>query len=145
MALTGEQDAEYRELFSTFDKDNDGLITAQELGSVIKSLGYNPTDENLKTMIDKVDSDKDGKINYEEFKVMMSQSSNESTEDLREAFKVYDKDGNGYISAAELKSTMHSLGLKLNDEEVEAMISQADINKDGRIDYEEFIKMMKNQ
>src|SRR5690242_11259047 len=53
------------------------------------------------------------------------------------AFKVFDKDGNGFISAAELRHVMTNLGEKLTDEEVDEMIREADIDGDGQINYEE--------
>ena len=55
---------------------------------------------------------------------------------------MFDKDGNGFISAAELRHVMTNLGEKLTDEEVDEMIREADIDGDGQINYEEFAKMM---
>ena len=66
----------------------------------------------------------------------------DTEEELMEAFKVFDKDGNGYITALELSSVMNSLGEKLTEEEVEEMIREADIDGDGQIDYDEFVRMM---
>merc|ERR1712187_940162 len=63
-------------------------------------------------------------------------------EELNEAFKVFDRDGNGFISAAELRPVMTHLGEKLTDEEVDEMIREADVDGDGQINYEEFVKMM---
>jgi hypothetical protein len=60
---------------------------------------------------------------------------------LLEAFKVFDKDGNAFISAAELKHAMSKLGEKLTDEEVDDMIREADIDGDGQINFEEFVKV----
>lgn len=60
----------------------------------------------------------------------------DSEEELREAFKVFDKDGSGDISAAELRHVMTSLGEKLTDEEVDEMIREADIDGDGKVNYE---------
>jgi len=59
-----------------------------------------------------------------------------------EAFMVFDKDGNGFISAAELRHVMTNLGEKLTDEEVDEMIREADIDGDGQVNYEEFVTMM---
>nr|2KZ2_A Chain A, Calmodulin [Gallus gallus] len=66
----------------------------------------------------------------------------DSEEEIREAFRVEDKDGNGYISAAELRHVMTNLGEKLTDEEVDEMIREADIDGDGQVNYEEFVQMM---
>ncbi|CAI9118355.1 OLC1v1019915C1 [Oldenlandia corymbosa var. corymbosa] len=65
-------------------------------------------------------------------------------EELKEAFKVFDKDQNGYISASELRHVMINLGEKLTDEEVEQMIREADLDGDGQVNYDEFVKMMTN-
>jgi len=61
---------------------------------------------------------------------------NDSEEEIREAFRVFDKDGNGFISAAELRHVMTNLGEKLTDEEVDEMIREADIDGDGQVNYE---------
>merc|ERR1719210_1722914 len=66
----------------------------------------------------------------------------DSEEEIREAFRVFDKDGNGFISAAELRHVMTNLGEKLTDEEVDEMIREADIDGDGQVNYEEFVTMM---
>ena len=55
---------------------------------------------------------------------------------LFQAFRVFDKDGNGFISAAELRHVMTNLGEKLTDEEVDEMIREADIDGDGQVNYE---------
>ena len=62
-------------------------------------------------------------------------------DEIRQAFKVFDKDGNGYISAAELRQVMTNLGKKLTDAELDGMIRQADDDNDGQINYEEFVKV----
>lgn len=66
------------------------------------------------------------------------QNDNQQSDDLNmeEAFKVFDKDGNGFISAAELRNVMVNLGEKLTDEEVENMIREADVDGDGQINYQ---------
>ncbi len=58
----------------------------------------------------------------------------DSEEEIREAFKVFDRDNNGFISAAELRHVMTSIGEKLTNEEVDEMIREADQDGDGRID-----------
>jgi calmodulin len=63
----------------------------------------------------------------------------DSEEEIKEAFRVFDKDGNGYISAAELRHVMTNLGEKLTDEEVDEMIREADIDGDGQVNYEGMI------
>ena len=66
----------------------------------------------------------------------------DTDEEIKEAFRVFDKDGNGFISAAELRHVMTNLGEKLTDEEVDEMIREADIDGDGQVNYEGRCKKM---
>lgn len=145
--LTEEQIAEFKEAFQIFDKDGDGLITTKELGTVMRSLGQNLSEEELKTMIEEVDTDKSGTIDFQEFLGLMAWKMKETDieEELIEAFKVFDRDGNGLISAHELRFVMSTSGEQLTEEDIEEMIREADENGDGYIDYEEFVKMMMSQ
>lgn len=59
----------------------------------------------------------------------------ESSENLREAFRIFDKDGNGMINASELRHILTNLGEKLTEEEVDEMIREADITGDGQVNY----------
>ena len=92
--------------------DGDGTITTHELGTVMRSLGQNPTEAELQDMINEVDADGNGTIDFPEFLTMMARKmrDTDSEEEIREAFKVFDKDGNGFISAAELRHVMTNLG-----------------------------------
>ncbi|KAG9048783.1 Calmodulin [Tulasnella sp. UAMH 9824] len=142
--MSEEQISEFKEAFSLFDKDGDGTITTRELGTVMRSLGQNPTEAELQDMINEVDADGNGTIDFPEFLTMMARKmkDTDSEEEIKEAFKVFDKDGNGYISAAELRHVMTNLGEKLSETEVDEMIREADVDGDGQINYEEFVKMM---
>ncbi|CAD6216575.1 unnamed protein product [Miscanthus lutarioriparius] len=142
--LTDDQIAEFKEAFSLFDKDGDGCITTKELGTVMRSLGQNPTEAELQDMINEVDADGNGTIDFPEFLNLMARKmkDTDSEEELKEAFRVFDKDQNGFISAAELRHVMTNLGEKLTDEEVDEMIREADVDGDGQINYEEFVKVM---
>jgi len=70
--LTEEQIAEFKEAFSMLDRDGDGTINTGELGTVLRSLGQNPTEAELQDMINEVDKDGNGTIDFEEFQQMMA-------------------------------------------------------------------------
>ena len=66
----------------------------------------------------------------------------DAEEEVINAFKVLDKDGQGIISSTELRHLMTTLGDKLTEEEVDEMIKEADFDGNGSINYEEFVRMM---
>ncbi|XP_034662746.1 calmodulin-related protein 97A-like [Drosophila subobscura] len=142
--LTEEQIAEFKEAFSLFDKDGSGSITTRELGVLMRSLGQNPTEAELQDLVNEVDIDGNGEIDFNEFCSMMSKQIRETDteEEMREAFKIFDRDLDGFISPAELRFVMINLGEKVTDEEIDEMIREADFDGDGLINYEEFVWMI---
>ncbi|KAL4238174.1 hypothetical protein ACF0H5_002886 [Mactra antiquata] len=145
--LTDEQIEELKASFAMFDQDNDGTISTKELGVVMTSLGQYPTEHELQEMINEVDIDGNGTIEFPEFCEMMMKriSENNENSDFLEAFKVFDSNDDGYISPAELKIAMINLGEKMNDEEINEMVREADLDGDGRISFDEFVRMMKTK
>ena len=91
-------------------------------------------------MINTVDADGSGTIDFPEFLKMMANKTKDenSEEEIREAFRVFDKDGNGVVTPSELRNVLHHIGEKLTDEEIDEMIEEADMDGDGTINYEEF-------
>lgn len=79
-----------------------------------------------------------GVIDFEEFLEMIVKEMNktDTEEEMREAFKIFDRSGNGFITAKELKHGMVYMGERLSDEEVEEMMREADSDGDGRISFE---------
>merc|ERR1712172_220262 len=143
--LTEEQVADFKEVFSLIDKNADGAITIKELGSAMRSMGQSPTDEELQEMIKEVDSNGNGTIEFSEFLSKMAGKmafSPISEKEIYDAFRVFDKDGNGFISPAELRYVMSKMGQVITDDEVDQMIQEADLDGDGQVNYREFVKMM---
>ncbi|XP_048259366.1 calmodulin-like protein 12 [Haliotis rufescens] len=146
--MSEKQKAEYQEAFDLFDKDGDGTITTAELGDVIRSLGGEVTESQLADIVKEVDTNKNGKIEFIEFATMMADTVEEQQSDseMLRAFKVFDKDNNGFISKSELRQVMVSLeGHKVTEQEINEMIIEADVDGDGRINYEEFVRMITEQ
>ena len=142
--LNEDQINEFKQTFDKFDIDGDNTINTKELGHVMRQLGQNPTEAELQDMINEVDADGSGSIEFDEFKILMHKKilASDTEEDLMEAFKVFDQDGDQLISMGELSNVIHILGGKLTHEEIEEMIKEADIDGDGYINYEEFVRMM---
>ena len=111
----------------------------------MKSLGQDPTEEELARMIQSVDDNGNNEIDFQEFLILMSSNksnSNDPDRELKDAFAVFDTDGSGLISRSELKRLMNNLGQTLSDEELDAMMSEVDKDGNGEIDFEEFKAMM---
>ena len=138
---------EFKEVFNIFDKDKDGYITAKELGDLIRNLGQNPTEAEIQNMINEVDINNNGAIDFKEFlDIMLKKLKDfESEEELIEAFKIFDKDGNGLIGSEELLNVMLTLGEDSNKEEIEDLINEVDLDRDGLINYEEFLRLISNK
>ncbi|XP_010024216.1 calmodulin-like protein 11 [Eucalyptus grandis] len=144
--LTKEQILEFQETFCLFDEDGYGCMTFEEFATIIKSLDHSLSKKELQDMIDKATAaDGNGVIEFAKFMGLMAHDIKEATdeeEELKEAFKVFDKDQDGYISPSELRHVMINLGEKLTEEEAQQMISEADLDGDGQVDFEEFVKLM---
>ncbi|GBF95669.1 calmodulin [Raphidocelis subcapitata] len=142
--LTDQQTADCKEAFALFDQDNDGCITTAELGTVMRALGKNPTEAEIKLLAREIDPDGRGTVNLQEFLGVMSRDirSYDSETDIRNAWKVFDKEGRGWISAAELRHVLTSIGEKLGPDEMDAMMAESDPDGDGKIQYDEFVRML---
>jgi len=95
------------------------------------------TDGELQDLINEVDTDNCGIVDFPDFLAAMARMEKKkgSEEEIRETFRAF-KDGNGFITAPELRHVMLNLGVELSDDEVDEMIREADINGDGEVDYE---------
>ena len=156
--LTKEQISVFQETFSLFaatDKYRYETITTRGLRKILQCLGITPTEADLNEMVDEVDIDDDGKINCDEFLIIMDKKMKQAdskkgcikdrcTNDrcIKETFGIFDKHGNGFISKAELRNVMINLGERLKDKELDEMIKVADIDHDGQVNYKEFIKVI---
>ena len=144
--LNEENIAEIKEAFSLFDKNSDGVLTAEELVHAMRALGQNPTTAELQEIVNQVDANGNGTIEFQEFLSLMvrkmgSECNREEEDDFMKFFKSFDQYGDGLISTAELRYVL--LQVKSIDEgEVEEMISSADIDGNGHINYEQFMRII---
>ena len=129
--------------FKVFDADNSGVISAEELGQVMRSLGQSPSDTELRDMIKEVDVDLSGTIDFDEFKALMVSRQGDRKSRLKLAFSVFDEDGSGQITVNELHNVMSQFGL--TDEELDEIIKEVDHDGDASIDFEEFCKLVPDE
>jgi len=138
-----------RDAFAQFDTDNSGFITPEDLGTLLKSLGQNPTDEQMEELMKSLDPEGKGKIGVDQFLSMMEERLvisdwNEKDEErlFIKAFETLDPENTGKIPAAALRSVVTSYGnLQLNETEAEDLIQRADLNQDGLVSYDEFMRL----
>merc|ERR1712130_115430 len=137
---------EFAEIFSFFDRDGGGSIGTDELEQVMRTFGWSPTEEELKDLGNVIDQQQDGNgdISFNEFVWLMTREFKDSDieGDIREAFRVFDKEGNGFISTQDLMEVMQTIGEILSVEEAQEMIEEADMDGDGNVNYEEFVAMI---
>jgi Ca2+-binding EF-hand superfamily protein len=162
-----DSEADLGIVFSTFDHDGDGFITARELEESLKRLGIAISAAEAAAMVARVDANSDGLIDIHEFRELYDSipkkrkqllplsaggdgageeggEEEEEEMDLKEAFDVFDGNKDGLISAEELGTVLGSLGLRGRTAAAECrdMIRLVDSDGDGMVNFEEFKRMM---
>lgn len=145
--LKKEELEDSRYFFNSFDENGDGSMSISELGSALQSMGENPTQKEIEELMEEHDNG-DGYIKFEEFlgitdSFISKKNDVDGIQELERAFRAFDGNGDGFIDVGELKQAMIELGEPLTEEETTEMLSNSDINEDGKLNFEEFIKLMK--
>jgi Ca2+-binding EF-hand superfamily protein len=125
--------------FSVFDTDQSGTISVEELRAVMQSLGQTPSATELRDLMNEVDLDRSGSMDFQEFKTLMTAQHGDHKARLKLAFDIFDKDGSGRITAAEMGSVMSQVGLTAP--ELDEMIKEVDEDGNGAIDFAEFCEL----
>ncbi|KAL7715427.1 Calmodulin [Entamoeba marina] len=132
--LTADQEQEYKEAFQLFDKDNDEKLLA---------LGANPTQQKISDIVKDFDKEQTGKFTVDTFLEIMLDFGQEvdSSDEIKKAFEIFDKEKNGYISASELKHVLTTLGEKLSEQEVDDLLKEIGV-EEGLINVDDFVKLI---
>ena len=135
---------EYKKVFESYSKGQEGNVNKQELANIFKAINIDASDEEIKEIIKKMDLEDKKEINYDEFLTIINQREKDvdEEEEVLKAFKVFDKEGNGLININELKDIMLSMGNNWSENEINEMLAEADIDMDGYINYEDFVRTM---
>lgn len=143
-----DQMSQLRAIFDRFDMDSDGSLTLLELAALLRSLGLKPSGDQLHVMLDSIDANGNGAIEFDELVNGILTDMKKRDEvlvnhgQLLESFRVFDRDGNGVITAVELAGAMAKMGQPLTYRELTEMINEADVDGDGVIDFNEFASIM---
>ncbi|KAJ8600253.1 hypothetical protein CTAYLR_002003 [Chrysophaeum taylorii] len=131
---------ELREAFAAFDEDGDGTLQREELATVMRSLGQEAAPEDLEKIYASADEDGSGCICFDEFVALMAKFLPAAGDEgeLQEAFEVFDRESAGGISADDLERTVASVGLDLTAHQLRDMMTWADRDGNGVVDFDEF-------
>ncbi|CAG0914040.1 unnamed protein product [Notodromas monacha] len=144
--LGAEKVAELTRAFKSYDKDGKGTIVAADLGPVLKSLGYDPTTDEIAEILQRLQLDADGEIRLQDFISYASDRSvteiTGSDAEIKAVFRLFDKDGDGFITASEFSQVMTQLGESIPESDIQDMIAEADTDGDNRMSYEEFQRVV---
>ncbi|XP_047002922.1 calcium-binding protein E63-1 isoform X3 [Schistocerca americana] len=151
----GPQEAELatdlRTAFGLLDRNRDGRVTASELQFMLTNLGITVSDDIIEQLVKDAGRSENGLINEAEFLQWVAriqaltqdtEGDDDVTKDLIAAFRVFDRDCNGYITKDELKSAMDMIGETVTEGDLNEMLAMADVDRDGRINYEEFARLL---
>ncbi|CAF0873894.1 unnamed protein product [Didymodactylos carnosus] len=137
-SLSEEQISEIRDAFNMYDREKKGEISTSILGTVMKNLGHNLKPDQLAECIEAVDGDGSGTVDFDEFLALMAKKTKEAEDEreLREVFRVFDKNSRGVIDVADLKLIFKALDPDMAEDEVDQIISEVDEDGSGTVDFE---------
>ena len=136
--LSEEEIKKIKAIFQSIDVDNDGKLSLEEMKKAISLSGKIEFNEEI---FKSIDTDNSGNIEYTEFiSACIEKNLYLNEEKLKDAFKLFDADGSGKISRAEIEKVLH---IGKQSKEIDAIMAKHDTNKDGEIDFPEFLSMMK--
>ena len=124
-----------------FDVDGDKSISVKELSTIMRSLGQNPTEEEVHQMIEEADEDHSGEIDFYEFCNLMAKRIRETDhdEELMEVFKTFDKNNDKTIDWRDLREVFVELGHEVSEEDCKLLVRMHDTDGDNQLNFEEFV------
>ena len=121
------QPSEIKEIFMLFDKNSDGFVHTQELGTLVRAINLNPSEAEIQDMMKKVDSNNSGQFNLESLEQLIRERGKDSDtlEDVVNALRVFDADKDGKISVEEFTYAMVNMGERMNEQEIQEIIADS--------------------
>jgi calmodulin len=138
-------DYQIRDAWETFDVTQSGTLSTSQLKPIFLKLNRVITDDELADMLDELDPDATGAVNYQTFHWYLSRKKHSIEDEIRETFRSFDKDGSGMIPTAELRQIMMNIGENLTDEEVDEMVRESQAESSGVINYVKFVMNLVNK
>ncbi|XP_037942205.1 caltractin-like [Teleopsis dalmanni] len=135
-----------KETFDLLDSNCTGILRDNHLRVAVRALGFEPRKDDIKAMIAKINEDNTERISFNDFvKLMELKIGEKDTEmDLRKSFRLFCGVGKNSLTLDDLKLVSRQLGENLNDEELAEMFEYADLNKDGKVNEDDYIRLVLN-
>ena len=142
--IVSDKEKEIKDIFDKYDSNRDGNVTSDELANILKAINLDVSDEEIKEIIEELELEGNNEINYEDFVSIVNRREKDvdTEEEVLKAFKFFDKEGNGLININDLKHIMITVCKNLSEPEIDDMLKEADLDMDGFINYEEFIRSL---
>ena len=133
---------EFKEAFNMIDQNHDGFVDKEDLHDMLASLGKDPTDDYLEEMVKM----SPGPINFTMFLTLFGEKLNGTDPEdvINNAFACFDEGGNGKIHEDLLKEALISMGDRFTEDQVDDVLRDAPIDKDGYLDYNQFTHILKH-
>merc|ERR1712073_188514 len=145
--LEEEQVKSLKRTFDQFDKEKQGAISVGTVETILKMMGMHVSSKDLEDIIQEIDEDGSGELEFPEFiqlaaKFLIEEDEEEMKWELKEAFRLYDKQGNGYITTNTLKEILREIDSNLTEYNLDQIVEEVDADGSGTIDFDEFMAMM---
>ncbi|TRY78284.1 hypothetical protein TCAL_12648 [Tigriopus californicus] len=134
--------------FNLFDVKKQNFLSSDDLDDILRAMGFRPSKEELQEILEEIDEDGSGEIEFGEFcqlcaKFLVEEPDEETMKaELKEAFRVYDRDGAGFITTGQLREIIAELDPRLTSDDLDGIIEEIDEDGSGTMDFDEFCQMM---
>merc|ERR1719415_62235 len=134
--------------FNLFDVKKQNFLSSDDLDDILRAMGFRPSKEELQEILEEIDEDGSGEIEFGEFcqlcaKFLVEEPDDETMKaELKEAFRVYDKEGQGFITTIQLREIISEVDQNLSSEDLDGIIEEIDEDGSGTMDFDEFCQMM---
>lgn len=146
-SLDDDQVETLRKAFNSFDTEQVGYITSDVCGAILKMMGVKINSKELEEIIAETDEDGSGQLEFEEFaelsaKFLIEEDQEALRKELKEAFRIYDREGVGYITNDILREILREIDPTLTEDNLDSIVEEVDTDGSGTLDFEEFMEMM---
>uniref|UniRef100_A0A8C4G879 EF-hand domain-containing protein n=1 Tax=Denticeps clupeoides TaxID=299321 RepID=A0A8C4G879_9TELE len=134
----------FKEAFGLFDRVGDSKVAFNQVADIMRALGQNPTNKAVKKILGDPNADDmaNKRIDFDAFLPMLKEVDampKGTVDDYVEGLRVFDKEGNGTVMGAELRIVLSTLGEKMSEPEIDALMTGQE-DENGSVNYESFVK-----